>query len=187
MAELYKNGPVEAAFTVYSDFLQYKSGQAGSNRQGGVVCTYWSPSNTGALCRRKALPFNSSAMSLQGSTSTWQGKSSEVTPLRSLAGERRTGPPTGWLLTPGTATGETMVRLRSSFLLTNVWQEHRQICWQVNKMDWNNDSLFLPICFFQVSSKSSVEAMSVESSLRWLQECLSRWNCYVLKNDNQVT
>lgn len=31
MAELYKNGPVEAAFTVYSDFLQYKSGQAGSN------------------------------------------------------------------------------------------------------------------------------------------------------------
>uniref|UniRef100_A0A3Q2LB56 Cathepsin B n=1 Tax=Equus caballus TaxID=9796 RepID=A0A3Q2LB56_HORSE len=26
MAEIFKNGPVEAAFTVYSDFLQYKSG-----------------------------------------------------------------------------------------------------------------------------------------------------------------
>lgn len=26
MAEIYKNGPVEAAFTVYSDFLLYKSG-----------------------------------------------------------------------------------------------------------------------------------------------------------------
>uniref|UniRef100_A0A8C3X4Q8 Cathepsin B n=1 Tax=Catagonus wagneri TaxID=51154 RepID=A0A8C3X4Q8_9CETA len=26
MAEIYKNGPVEGAFTVYSDFLQYKSG-----------------------------------------------------------------------------------------------------------------------------------------------------------------
>lgn len=27
MEELYTNGPVEAAFTVYSDFLQYKSGK----------------------------------------------------------------------------------------------------------------------------------------------------------------
>lgn len=26
MAEIYKNGPVEAAFSVYSDFLLYKSG-----------------------------------------------------------------------------------------------------------------------------------------------------------------
>lgn len=25
-AEIYKNGPVEGAFTVYSDFLMYKSG-----------------------------------------------------------------------------------------------------------------------------------------------------------------
>lgn len=29
MTELYKNGPVEAAFTVYADFLQYKTGEAG--------------------------------------------------------------------------------------------------------------------------------------------------------------
>lgn len=29
MTELYKNGPVEAAFSVYADFLQYKSGEAG--------------------------------------------------------------------------------------------------------------------------------------------------------------
>lgn len=36
MAELYKNGPVEAGFTVYSDFLQYKSGEAGSTRQGDI-------------------------------------------------------------------------------------------------------------------------------------------------------
>lgn len=28
MTELYKNGPVEAAFSVYEDFLQYKSGEA---------------------------------------------------------------------------------------------------------------------------------------------------------------
>lgn len=28
MAELYKNGPVEAAFSVYADFLTYKSGEA---------------------------------------------------------------------------------------------------------------------------------------------------------------
>lgn len=28
MTELYKNGPVEAAFTVYEDFLLYKSGEA---------------------------------------------------------------------------------------------------------------------------------------------------------------
>lgn len=27
MAELYKNGPVEAAFTVYADFLAYKTGE----------------------------------------------------------------------------------------------------------------------------------------------------------------
>lgn len=27
MAEIYKNGPVEAAFLVYSDFLMYKSGE----------------------------------------------------------------------------------------------------------------------------------------------------------------
>lgn len=27
MQELYKNGPVEAAFTVYEDFLMYKSGK----------------------------------------------------------------------------------------------------------------------------------------------------------------
>lgn len=27
MTELYKNGPVEAAFTVYADFLQYKTGE----------------------------------------------------------------------------------------------------------------------------------------------------------------
>lgn len=26
MAEIYKNGPVEGAFSVYSDFLLYKSG-----------------------------------------------------------------------------------------------------------------------------------------------------------------
>lgn len=26
MAEIYKNGPVEAAFSVYSDFLMYKTG-----------------------------------------------------------------------------------------------------------------------------------------------------------------
>jgi len=26
MAELYKNGPIEVAFTVYEDFLAYKSG-----------------------------------------------------------------------------------------------------------------------------------------------------------------
>lgn len=39
MAELYKNGPLEAAFTVYSDFVQYKSGQVGSNGLGGVVYT----------------------------------------------------------------------------------------------------------------------------------------------------
>lgn len=29
MTELYKNGPVEAAFSVYADFLLYKSGEAG--------------------------------------------------------------------------------------------------------------------------------------------------------------
>lgn len=28
MQELYKNGPVEGAFTVYEDFLLYKSGEA---------------------------------------------------------------------------------------------------------------------------------------------------------------
>lgn len=27
MTELYKNGPVEASFTVYEDFLLYKSGE----------------------------------------------------------------------------------------------------------------------------------------------------------------
>lgn len=27
MAELYKNGPVEAAFSVYADFLTYKTGE----------------------------------------------------------------------------------------------------------------------------------------------------------------
>jgi hypothetical protein len=27
MAELYQNGPVEASFLVYEDFLQYKSGR----------------------------------------------------------------------------------------------------------------------------------------------------------------
>jgi cathepsin B len=27
MKELYKNGPVEGAFTVYEDFLLYKSGE----------------------------------------------------------------------------------------------------------------------------------------------------------------
>ena len=27
MKELYENGPVEAAFTVYNDFLQYKTGK----------------------------------------------------------------------------------------------------------------------------------------------------------------
>lgn len=27
MTELYKNGPVEAAFTVYADFLLYKTGE----------------------------------------------------------------------------------------------------------------------------------------------------------------
>lgn len=27
MTELYKNGPVEAAFSVYEDFLQYKTGE----------------------------------------------------------------------------------------------------------------------------------------------------------------
>lgn len=32
MAEIYKNGPVEAAFTVYSDFLLYKSGVCGLPR-----------------------------------------------------------------------------------------------------------------------------------------------------------
>lgn len=29
MTELYKNGPVEAAFSVYADFLLYKTGEAG--------------------------------------------------------------------------------------------------------------------------------------------------------------
>lgn len=29
MTELYKNGPVEAAFSVYADFLLYKSGEPG--------------------------------------------------------------------------------------------------------------------------------------------------------------
>lgn len=33
MTELYKNGPVEAAFSVYADFLQYKTGKAGFNLQ----------------------------------------------------------------------------------------------------------------------------------------------------------
>lgn len=28
MQELYKNGPVEGAFTVFEDFLSYKSGEA---------------------------------------------------------------------------------------------------------------------------------------------------------------
>lgn len=40
MAEIYKNGPVEGAFTVYSDFLQYKSGVCPPQQQlvgvGGV-------------------------------------------------------------------------------------------------------------------------------------------------------
>lgn len=27
MAEIYKNGPVEGAFSVYEDFLMYKSGK----------------------------------------------------------------------------------------------------------------------------------------------------------------
>lgn len=27
MTELYKNGPVEAAFVVYADFLDYKTGE----------------------------------------------------------------------------------------------------------------------------------------------------------------
>lgn len=40
MAEIYKNGPVEAAFSVYSDFLMYKSGvywpQKASAGRGGL-------------------------------------------------------------------------------------------------------------------------------------------------------
>lgn len=43
MAELYKNGPVEAAFTVYADFLTYKTGEAHSLL---AVCTQTSPLHT---------------------------------------------------------------------------------------------------------------------------------------------
>lgn len=54
MAEIYKNGPVEAAFSVYSDFLMYKSGvywpQMATAGRGGLG----SGGPTGPDWRRKA-------------------------------------------------------------------------------------------------------------------------------------
>ena len=40
MEELYTKGPVEAAFTVYSDFLQYKSGQCFPSLSLSFIHTY---------------------------------------------------------------------------------------------------------------------------------------------------
>jgi hypothetical protein len=37
MAEIYKNGPVEGAFTVFSDFLMYKSGVYGPQTTANIV------------------------------------------------------------------------------------------------------------------------------------------------------
>ena len=41
MQELVTKGPVEAAFTVYSDFPQYKSGEWWPFNTSLVTCKYW--------------------------------------------------------------------------------------------------------------------------------------------------
>lgn len=41
MQELFKNGPVEAAFTVYEDFLLYKSGWFQSIFSVGLEYSAW--------------------------------------------------------------------------------------------------------------------------------------------------
>lgn len=55
MAEIYKNGPVEGAFAVYSDFLMYKSGKPDQLKFLSDVkvkwykCLHLTPSYTGEL------------------------------------------------------------------------------------------------------------------------------------------
>lgn len=72
MAEIYKNGPVEAAFSVYSDFLLYKSGAEPTalggprlgprmrGREGGAGRTLGlslrAPSSTRTPARARAAP-----------------------------------------------------------------------------------------------------------------------------------
>nr|XP_014425373.2 cathepsin B [Pelodiscus sinensis] len=49
MAEIYKNGPVEGAFSVYEDFLMYKSGKRGRDVPGGARS--WGGSSPGGVMR----------------------------------------------------------------------------------------------------------------------------------------
>lgn len=53
MAEIYKNGPVEAAFTVYSDFLLYKSGVCWLPRAAVGAREVWVLGTAGTRWRRK--------------------------------------------------------------------------------------------------------------------------------------
>lgn len=110
-------------------------------------------------------PAWSHSLLLQVYTSMWQERCWVAMPSRYLAGERRTGHPIGWLQTPGTVTGETKVPHNLPahvFLLTHMTQSDK-FCHQI----------IFRAFFFQVSSRLSVEPMSVVLSRRWLQESLS--------------
>lgn len=102
-SEIYKNGPVEGAFTVYEDFLLYKSGKTVSfedlnsvrGAQGDVKWTLLSAQllvSPPQVCISMCLVLLLVDM-----------------PSRSWAGGRRTVSLTGFVQTPGTQTGVTTV------------------------------------------------------------------------------
>lgn len=118
--EIYKNGPVEGAFTVYEDFVLYKSGKSCILKKKKKSQIYvhghcWvihdplTPERTFLLTPPPpSVVFFYSPLS-QVCTSMCLGVLWAATPSRSWAGGRRMVFPTGSVPTPGTLTGAIMV------------------------------------------------------------------------------
>lgn len=110
--EIYKNGPVEGAFTVYEDFVLYKTGNALQRTDVTLRllrCTLCEVLGDGSLIVFDALMFWGGCFPTQVCISMCLALLWVATPLRSWAGGRRMASPTGSVPTPGTLTGVIMV------------------------------------------------------------------------------
>lgn len=104
--EIYKNGPVEGAFTVYEDFVLYKTGE---NTQASTKSSLW-PSDMSEPVHVSYVNCFWLSHLTQVFISMWLVLLWVVMQSRSWVGGRRMVFPTGFVPTPGTLTGAIMVR-----------------------------------------------------------------------------
>jgi hypothetical protein len=126
--ELFTNGPVESAFTVYADFpgTSHRGDTAMTSARGSLLLPYSLPN----LSRSLVLIFQPTSL---GSTSTKPARSSVATRLRSLAMARRVASRTGLCRTRGPPRGATEGTSRSRRLARTVGSRSRR--WRARRKE----------------------------------------------------